>query len=165
MSIPSICRTATTQDAAASPSVAVSTAAVAVVLALVTAATRNRSGLPASSVSFHELSQPDEGIVPLLGHVLEKLVRIEQRLLFELPYTFPTAVNAVREAGLREYQQVFAHRLATDRGSSRQLRDGERPLAAQPCDETQSRLVTQCCENRCSRCVPPPATGNLTAML
>jgi hypothetical protein len=38
MSIPFICRTATTQDAAESPSVAVSTAAVASVFALVIAA-------------------------------------------------------------------------------------------------------------------------------
>src|SRR5258707_15876737 len=38
MSIPLICRTATTQDVAASPSVAVSAAAVAAVLVLVTAA-------------------------------------------------------------------------------------------------------------------------------
>jgi hypothetical protein len=38
MSIPFICATATTQDAAASPSVAVSTAAVAALLALVMAA-------------------------------------------------------------------------------------------------------------------------------
>jgi len=40
MSIPVICRTATTQDAAASPSAAVSAAAVAAVLAPVTAAER-----------------------------------------------------------------------------------------------------------------------------
>src|SRR3989442_14115877 len=40
VSIPFICRTATTQDAAASPSVAVSAAAVAAVLALVMAAER-----------------------------------------------------------------------------------------------------------------------------
>jgi hypothetical protein len=40
MSIPFICRTATTQDAAASPSVAVSAPAVAAVLALVIAAER-----------------------------------------------------------------------------------------------------------------------------
>jgi hypothetical protein len=38
MSIPFICRTATNQDAAASPRVAVSTAAVAAVFALVMAA-------------------------------------------------------------------------------------------------------------------------------
>ena len=38
MSIPFICRTATTQDAAPSPSVAVSAAVVAAVLALVMAA-------------------------------------------------------------------------------------------------------------------------------
>jgi hypothetical protein len=40
MSIPFICRTATTQDAAASPSVAVSAAAVAGLLALVMTAER-----------------------------------------------------------------------------------------------------------------------------
>jgi len=40
MSIPFICRTATTQHAAASPSVAASAAAVAAVLALVMAAER-----------------------------------------------------------------------------------------------------------------------------
>ena len=80
--------------------------------------------------SFHKVGQPGKGIVPLLGHVLEKLVRIEQGLLFELPYAFTTAVNAVREAGLREHQQVFAHRLTADLCSSRQLRDGERPFAA-----------------------------------
>jgi len=40
MSIPFTCRMATTQDAAASPSVAVSAAAVAAVLALVMAAER-----------------------------------------------------------------------------------------------------------------------------
>src|SRR3989442_13204161 len=56
ISIPFICRTATTQDAAASPSVAVSAAAVAAVLALVTAAEREagaasaryRTGPPAA---------------------------------------------------------------------------------------------------------------------
>jgi hypothetical protein len=49
MSIPFICRTATAQDAAASPSVAVSAAAVAAVLALVVA---NHLTVPSSETDW-----------------------------------------------------------------------------------------------------------------
>jgi hypothetical protein len=58
MSIPFICRTATTQDAAASPRVAVSAAAVAAVLALVMAAERE--------VGVELLAVPKAVSLPLL---------------------------------------------------------------------------------------------------
>jgi hypothetical protein len=58
MSIPFICRTATTQDAAASPRVAVSAAAVAAVLALVIAAERE--------VGVELLAVPKAVSLPLL---------------------------------------------------------------------------------------------------
>jgi hypothetical protein len=60
MSIPFICRTATTQDAAASPSVAVSAGAVAAVLALVMAAEREvyERGIEASRhIRVHRAGQ------------------------------------------------------------------------------------------------------------
>src|SRR6266545_3002025 len=77
MSIPFICRTATTQDAAASPSVAVSAAAVAAVLALVMAAER---GVGVVSVRYRieqlvaaaaPMSQPEKPATRSLGQPAE----------------------------------------------------------------------------------------------
>src|SRR2546423_14776572 len=62
MSIPSVCRAATTQDAAASPSVAVRAAAVGAVRVLVIAR---------ESRFFDEPLQAAEGFIPPFGNLIE----------------------------------------------------------------------------------------------
>jgi len=85
MSMPFIYRTATTHDAAASPTVAVSTAAVAAVLALVRAFATSLFKSMVPSSFLHEFLQTTERFVPSLRDVLEVGSRYFHLFWLELP--------------------------------------------------------------------------------
>jgi hypothetical protein len=116
MSIPFICLTATTQDAAASPSVAVSAVAVAAVLALAspqtTATLFFKSMIPPSLLN--EFLQTVEGFVPPLRDVLEIAPRRFHLLRLEFPDALSAAPHIRDEPSRGEYVQVLGNGLARD---------------------------------------------------
>jgi hypothetical protein len=103
------------------------------------------------SIVFDELLKAAEGGVPVCRDLVEVLARGEERLRLEFPQAFSAVLGAVREPGICEHVEMLGNGLTGDAPTGGQLSDRKRTLHTQTGDETKTRLVAQCGENRCGR--------------
>src|SRR2546427_3978869 len=103
---------------------------------------------------FDERSQPVERVVPLARDAVEISTGVLEAPGLQLPDALPAAsvARALHEARSSERMKVLGDGLTRDGGVAAQAHDRERPFAAQPRDEPQARLVSECRKDRRGAC-------------
>src|SRR5439155_22556207 len=89
----------------------------------------------------------DRGI-PLVGDLIQAPLRLLEASWLQLPDCLPPAFGLLHQARLAEGPQLFGDCLASDTAPITDPSDGERAVDAEPGNQPDPRLVTECSKDR-----------------